>query len=105
MSTTLASNNPSNKEPQKASVFERLNVLNEEIHEGILNLSDEPKLKLTEEIEGLREQSFQSRAPEAEFAIRLYRKYADVANEIKDKSKNSVNNGDSFIHNAMLGEV
>jgi hypothetical protein len=114
--TTPQSNNFSiTNTPQKATVYEKLGSLAEEIQEGIKNLSDASRTELDSEIEILREQSFEQRAPEAEFVSRLYRKYADIADTLKSKTGKTGKTGtgktgkdvykESFFHNALLGEV
>jgi hypothetical protein len=76
---------------QKSAAYEKLTLLNDEISQGIKNLSSEPADRLDTEIEELKTNSFRDRAPEAEFALQLFRKYADVANTIKDDRTSNKN--------------
>jgi hypothetical protein len=78
------------REPPKSRVSEIITLLIDEISQGIKNISSLPKLKVIREIEQIREESFRaSRAPEAEFALKLFRKYADVAHSYKVKCDNA----------------
>eukprot|EP00596_Hydrurales_sp_CCMP1899_P006877 CAMPEP_0119035080 /NCGR_PEP_ID=MMETSP1177-20130426/2050_1 /TAXON_ID=2985 /ORGANISM="Ochromonas sp, Strain CCMP1899" /LENGTH=400 /DNA_ID=CAMNT_0006992977 /DNA_START=112 /DNA_END=1314 /DNA_ORIENTATION=+ len=108
--TTIAqpTMNPTNnvitsRELKKATVYEKLTQLAEEIQEGIRSISDSPKDDLDTEIEDLRENSYHQRAPEAEFAIGLFRKYTNMADSLKGQAPKEGNNG--FFHNTVLGEV
>eukprot|EP01036_Dinobryon_divergens_P034061 gene34061-44009_t len=77
------------------TLYDKLNGLAEEIKTGILNLSSSSSLQgidrraLALELEALRDASYRERSPEAVLNILLFRKYADMANQIKDNSDNS----------------
>ena len=81
----LSSGLQDNFKMQKSQAFETLTLLNEEISEGLRNLSDNPKGKTNAEIEQLKENAYRKHSPEAEFALQLFRKYADIANSFKDQ--------------------
>jgi hypothetical protein len=72
---------------QKSAAYEKLALLNAEIEQGIKNLSSESVAQLSTEIDNIKGNSFRDRAPEAELALQLFRKYADVANNIKDSAQ------------------
>jgi hypothetical protein len=67
--------------------FEKLNRLNDEIKEGIRNISEVPRPRIDDEIDMLRAESFRERAPEAELSLRLFRKYADISHTLKAEMK------------------
>eukprot|EP00597_Dinobryon_sp_UTEXLB2267_P003006 CAMPEP_0170065154 /NCGR_PEP_ID=MMETSP0019_2-20121128/5348_1 /TAXON_ID=98059 /ORGANISM="Dinobryon sp., Strain UTEXLB2267" /LENGTH=399 /DNA_ID=CAMNT_0010271953 /DNA_START=48 /DNA_END=1247 /DNA_ORIENTATION=+ len=72
------------------TLYDKLNGLADEIKSGILNLSKSSSLSgidrraLVDEIEALRDASYRERSPEAVLNILLFRKYADLANQIND---------------------
>lgn len=66
----------SSKQRPKATVYEILDGLAEEMVEGIKNLSDTPLDGLESELHEVRELSFRQRSPEAEYVTNLFRKYA-----------------------------
>ncbi len=90
---------------QKNTVFDKLNCLNEEISEGLRNLSEVGRESVDEEIALVKEASYRERAPEAELALRLFRKYADVAHTIKRDAENNSKNKEEFVSNNALFEV
>lgn len=67
---------------------EKVNLLNEEIAQGIKNLSDEPVATVTSSLDSIRSSVFEQDriSPETEYALQLFRKYADLANDIKDRA-------------------
>jgi hypothetical protein len=73
----------------KDTLFDKLNQLADEIIAGIINISDARKEDVMIEIDNLRMESFKERCPEAVFSTILFRKYADIANRIKDSRKDS----------------
>jgi hypothetical protein len=75
----------------RSNAYEKLSLLNEEISQGIKNLSSEPADSVEANIEELKTKSYRDVAPEAQLALLLFRKYADVANTIKDESVNNKN--------------
>jgi hypothetical protein len=65
---------------KKVTVYEKLNVLNEEISDCIIATASDAgitKEAIESELRALREASFRERSPEAEYAIKLFRKYVD----------------------------
>lgn len=65
-------------------MYDKLKALSEEMSEGILNLTDENKTKVTMEIQSLKDQAAKDRTPEVTANVFLFRKYAEVANYWKD---------------------
>jgi hypothetical protein len=66
------------------TVYDKLNKLNAEIAEGIINLGDSPRDVVQRELTFVRDQAYKERSPEAVFATILFRRYAAIANDIKD---------------------
>lgn len=89
---TTAINSP------RVTVYDKLTALSEEIVQGIYNIhafvppsgkgDALRKDELTQELAALRESSFSERSPEAEYALRLFRYYADMANAALHSMKN-----------------
>ena len=81
-------------EAPKSRVYEVLGLLTDEIQQGIKNLVDgTSKTEISTDIEELREESYKERAPEAEFALRLFRRFSDEAHNIKsilDRNKHKI---------------
>ena len=87
----------------KSRATEVISLLSSEIEQGIRNITDKdiPKSQVKREIERIKEQAFKvERAPEAEFALQLYRRYADLAENIK--AKHTAADKDN---NSLLGDV
>lgn len=93
----LESRNPINSSPMgsssssSGSLYDKLKALSDEISEGILNLTDDNKTKVTMEIQSLKDQAAKDRAPEVTANIFLFRKYAETANYWKDAHANLKN--------------
>lgn len=66
------------------TLYDKLNLLAEEIAQGIFNLTGGRREMIQREIDDLRDASYRERSPEAVYSILLFRKYADIANAIKD---------------------
>jgi hypothetical protein len=77
------------------TMYDKLNSLAAEISEGIINLGGERRDKIQQELSELRAQAYKERSPEAVFNIVLFRKYADIANRIKDSKEDKNNTADS----------
>ena len=75
------------------TVYDKLNNLAAEISEGIISLSDERRETVQKELSSLREQAYRQRSPEAVYSTILFRKYANLANVIKDSKKQVTSNG------------
>jgi hypothetical protein len=72
---------------KKVTVYEKLNMLNDEIIESIkVSCGVHGGSVVDAEINALREASFKERSPEAEFSIKLFRKYVEVVSKEKDDS-------------------
>ena len=69
------------------TLYDKLNSLNDEIGEGLINLRGGRREDTVREIHDLRSISYRERSPEAVFSLLLFRKYSDEANRIKDLSK------------------
>lgn len=73
-------------------------LLEEEMIEGILNLSDVSRRLKLDEIESLKDVCRDREHPEEQFRLLLFRKYAGIANDIKDsvetRSNRTLFNGD-----------
>ena len=93
------------KEVQKATVHEKLGILTDEIEEGIMNISDSPRNQINNEIEIIREISYQERAPEAEYAIRLFRKYATIAQSLKSSKGSGRGRKERHLQKTVLEET
>ena len=74
---------PNSDESQKTTLYHKVNLLSEEIQEELKNISDAPRSQVSNDIEVIREISYQEKAPEAEFVIRLFRRYAIQAQSLK----------------------
>lgn len=59
-------------------------LLEEEMIEGVLNLSDVSRITKLNEIESLKDACRPREHPEDQFRLLLFRKYAGIANDIKD---------------------
>ena len=87
----------------KSRATEVISLLSSEIEQGIRNITvkDIPKSQIKREIERIKENAFKvERAPEAEFALQLYRRYADLAENLK--AKHAAADKDN---NSLLGDV
>lgn len=82
------------------TVYDKLNKLNAEIAEGIVQLSDTQPEVTHRQLNSLREQAYKERSPEAVFATVLFRKYASIATEFKG-SKLAAGDGKS----TLIGEL
>jgi hypothetical protein len=82
--TTLALSKMMHESSKTETVYDKLNKLNAEIAEGIINLSGGQRDVTHRELNTLREQAYKERSPEAVFTTALFRRYAHVANEYKD---------------------
>ena len=63
----------------------KFDLLIEEISEGIRNLSNSPKKSVNNLISQLKTASKNDTSPKVTLSILLFRKYANIANEYKDK--------------------
>ena len=79
----LSEVNQSNSSEKKATIYQKIGLLSIEIQEELKNISDAPRSQVSNDIEVIREISYQERAPEAEFVIRLFRRYAIQAQSLK----------------------
>jgi hypothetical protein len=82
---------------------EIVKLLAEDLEAGILNITDKdlPKREVKREIDKIREEAFKTeRAPEAEFALRLFRRYADLAEHLKARAADS-----SRTPTSLIGDV
>ena len=69
----------------RASIYETLTSLSDEIISNIKMISDESRYKIDEDIKAMREASYRERSPEAEYVSQLFKKYADIATRLKNK--------------------
>lgn len=67
------------------SLYEKMNDLSAEISEGIVNLSDGKRWLIESELNRLKEESQRETSPEATYNLLLFRRYSDIANQIKDQ--------------------
>lgn len=79
-----------------ATLFDKLQHLSSEISEGIVNLSGGKRWLVDMELQHLREEAQKETSPEATYNLLLFRKYADVANQIKDENAELKTQGASF---------
>jgi hypothetical protein len=75
------SSRPNNK---VETLYDKLNNLADEISEGIINLGDQSRENVQKELSDLRELAYKERSPEAVYNTYLFRKYANIANQLKD---------------------
>ena len=78
-------------------MYDKLNGLSSEISEGIVNLSNGKRWLVESELRRLQNKADQETSPEVEYNVLLFRKYAEVANQIKDSSQR---NDDSRTHDS-----
>lgn len=76
--------------------FEKIRQLGSEISEGIVNLSNGKRWLVDVELERLKGVAQQETAPEATYNLLLFRKYADIANQIKEDHEELQTRGASF---------
>lgn len=69
------------------TLYDKLNNLAAEISEGIINLSGGRREEVQRQLSELREQAYRERSPEAVYNTVLFRKYAEIANQIKDSKE------------------
>ena len=81
----------SSQQQTRASIYETLTTLSDEIINNIKTLSEESRYKIDEDIKAMREASYRERSPEAEYVARLFKKYADIATRLKNNKSNSNN--------------
>lgn len=81
------------------TVYDKLNKLNAEIAEGIINLEGGQRDVMQRQLTTMREQAYKERSPEAVFTTVLFRRYAQAANEIKDSK---ISKGDKT---TLVGEL
>lgn len=79
-----------------ATLFDKLQHLSSEISEGIVNLSGGKRWLVDMELQHLKEEAQKETSPEATYNLLLFRKYADVANQIKDENAELKTQGVSF---------
>lgn len=79
----------SSQQQTRASIYETLTTLSDDIINNIKILSDESRYKIDEDIKAMREASYRERSPEAEYVARLFKKYADIATRLKNNKSNS----------------
>ena len=69
---------------RNGTLYDKLNHLSEEISEGIVNLSDGKRWLVETELRRLKEDANNEISPEAVYNLMLFRKYSQIANQIKD---------------------
>lgn len=69
------------------TLYDKLNNLAAEISEGIINLSGGRREEVQQQLSELREQAYKERSPEAVYNTVLFRRYAEIANQIKDSKE------------------
>eukprot|EP00601_Ochromonadales_sp_CCMP2298_P028505 CAMPEP_0173325454 /NCGR_PEP_ID=MMETSP1144-20121109/516_1 /TAXON_ID=483371 /ORGANISM="non described non described, Strain CCMP2298" /LENGTH=353 /DNA_ID=CAMNT_0014269649 /DNA_START=49 /DNA_END=1113 /DNA_ORIENTATION=- len=82
-----AQQNPIAAAARAETLYDKLNNLAAEISEGIINLSGQPRAQMQAELALLREASFRERSPEAVYSTALFRKYADLANNLSTPNR------------------
>lgn len=75
------------KEEERTVVNEKLGVLTNEIQEELIRISTLSRFKVCSDIESIRQRSLLEKAPDAEFAIRLFRKYSTSIRSLKPAEK------------------
>jgi hypothetical protein len=81
---------------KSSSFYDKLNHLSAEISEGIVNLSEGKRWLIESELRRIQEEANREVSPEAVYSLLLFRRYAEIANQIKDANKelqSQVNNG------------
>lgn len=91
------------------SVYQKLASLCSEIEQGIKNIS-EPNPSLQSEILRIRSNAFKESHPEVEYAIQLYRKYADETSAAlqlshRNRSPHEASGGDQFDEIRMTDDI
>lgn len=66
---------------------DKLKILSDELSRGLHNLSSSPKSTIDDEISALWSEAQSRSYPLIEFSLLLFRKYADVANTVRDAHK------------------
>lgn len=70
----------------RSTLYDKLNLLSEEISEGVINLSDGKRWLIENELRRLREEAEREVSPEAVYNLLLFRKYSGIANLIKQRN-------------------
>jgi hypothetical protein len=78
------------------TLFDKIRSLGEEIQEGIVNLSNGKRWLVETELQRLKEQAERDSSPEATYNLLLFRKYSDIANQIKDENVELRDQGGAF---------
>lgn len=85
----------------KSRATELIALLNTEIEQGIENITGLPHSQVKREVSKIKDEAYKvERAPEAEFALLLFRRYADLAENLKSKNELVDRN-----NNSMLDDV
>jgi hypothetical protein len=78
------------------SLYDKMNFLSNEITEGIVNISNGKRWLVDTEVQRLKDEAQREVSPEATYNILLFRKYAGIANQIKDENAELRSNGNAF---------
>lgn len=70
----------------RSTLYDKLNLLAEEISEGVINLSDGKRWLIENELRRLREEAEKEVSPEAVYNLLLFRKYSGIANLLKERN-------------------
>lgn len=89
--TISASLRQSNASRESAGVFDQLGSLAEEMKTGILNLSTDHRDHLIADMEKIKSSTVNAKYPELSLVVGLYRKYSDIAHQVKDDCKEQLN--------------
>ena len=108
MTDSTTTQNPLSRNNSRGSlsngtIYDKIAQLSDEIIEGIYNLSPgEERSLLINEVHMLKQEAMREKSPEVAQNLLLFRKYAEIANQIKDSSKYS----NSFINDlpALVSE-
>mmetsp|Transcript_164 Transcript_164/g.217 ORF Transcript_164/g.217 Transcript_164/m.217 type:complete len:407 (+) Transcript_164:116-1336(+) len=87
MMNDSSTQNPLGSRAKAETLYDKLNNLAAEISEGIINLSGASRDEMQKELSAMKDAAFQERSPEAVYNTQLFRKYADIANQIKDSQR------------------
>jgi len=68
-----------------STLYDKLNLLSEEISEGLVNLSSEQRFVIEGDLQRLKEEANREVSPEAVYNLLLFRKYSEIANRIRDE--------------------
>jgi len=74
--------------------------LSDEIAQGIINLCGISEISMRRAFSSMRDIARQHRVPALRYSLLLFRKYADIANDIKDTGRS--NNGNSSSQNSPI---